>query len=101
MPEPEPLSELLESVLGRMGLPPPSVFNELAATWDELAGEPWSHRATPLYIRQKELVVEASSPSLVGMLRYGVGDLMRRLDEALGAGVVESIRVIAPGRSER
>jgi hypothetical protein len=38
---------------------------------------------------------------MVGMLRYGVGDLMRRLDEAHGKGLVESVRVVPPGRSDR
>jgi len=98
MSQPESIESLLESLLGRMGVPPPSVFNQVAQTWSELAGEPWATQSTPLYIRKKELVVEASGAALVSMLRYGVGDLMRRLDEALGAGLVESVRVVPPGR---
>jgi hypothetical protein len=30
------------------------------------------------------------------MLRYAIGDLMRRLDEHLGEGVVETVRVVGP-----
>lgn len=98
MSQPESIESLLESLLGRLGVPTPSAFNQLAQTWKELAGEPWASQSTPLYIRQKELVVEASASGFVSMLRYGVGDLMRRLDETLGAGLVESVRVVPPGR---
>jgi hypothetical protein len=98
MGQPESIESLLESLLGRLGVPAPSAFNQLAQTWQELAGEPWASQSTPLYIRQKELVVEASASGFVSMLRYGVGDLMRRLDETLGAGLVESVRVVPPGR---
>jgi hypothetical protein len=98
MNQPESIESLLESLLGRLGVPAPSTFNQLAQTWKELAGEPWASQSTPLYIRQKELVVEASASGFVSMLRYGVGDLMRRLDETLGAGLVESVRVVPPGR---
>lgn len=99
MSQPESLEALLESVLGRMGVPAPSVFNHLVRDWAELAGEPWATQSSPLFIRQNELVVEAKAPAMVAMLRYGVGDLMRRLDKALGAGTVESVRVVPPGRS--
>jgi hypothetical protein len=96
--EPEPLARLLEETLSRMGLPPPTVFNQLASTWSEVAGEPWTGQSKPLYIRQKELVVEAAAPALVSLLRYGVGDLLRRLDHSLGVGTVESVRVVPPSR---
>lgn len=98
MSQPEKLESLLESVLARFGLPPPSLSHSLADDWDELAGGPWSGHTRPLFIRERELVVEAGSPALVGVLRYAVGDLMRRLDERLGPDVVESIRVVGPGR---
>jgi hypothetical protein len=65
--------------------------------WNELAGEPWASQSWPLYIRQKELVVEAPGP-LLGLLRYAVGDLMRRLDDGVGPGLVETVRVVSMGR---
>ncbi len=101
MSEPEPLEALLEKVLDRWGIPSPSVFNDITASWAETTGEPWAESSRPLFIRQRELVVEAASPALVAMLRYGVGDLLRRLDEAHGVGVVETVRVVPPPRSER
>jgi len=96
--QPEPLEGLLEGLLHKLGLPPPSVSKSLDEGWDELAGAPWSGQTRPLFIREGELVVEAISPALVGMLRYAIGDLMRRLDEQLGQGVVETVRVVGPNQ---
>jgi hypothetical protein len=94
--QPEPLEGMLESLLARLGLPAPSVSKSLNEGWDDIAGAPWSGQTRPLFIREGELVVEAVSPALVGMLRYAVGDLMRRLDGHLGEGVVETVRVVGP-----
>ena len=96
--QPEPLESLLERLLGKLGLPAPSVSRDLEERWEEVAGAPWSGQTRPLFIREGELVVEAVSPALVGLLRYAVGDLMKRLDGHLGEGVVESVRVVAPNR---
>jgi hypothetical protein len=98
MSQPVALEDLLESVLARFGLPAPSISRSLGDRWDDLAGEPWAGHTRPLFIRERELVVEAASPALVGMLRYAVGDLMRRLDDQLGANVVDSVRVVGPAR---
>ena len=96
--QPEPLEGLLEGLLHKLGLPAPSVSKSLADGWDEMAGSPWSGQTKPLFIREGELVVEAISPALVGMLRYAIGDLMRRLDDQLGEGVVETVRVVGPNQ---
>jgi hypothetical protein len=96
--EPESLEGIMRGVLAKMGLPSPSISVSLIENWSEVAGEPWAGQTRPLFIRDRELVVEAISPALVGMLRYGVGDLLRRLDQHLGEGIVESVRVVGPGR---
>lgn len=98
MRDPESLEGIMRSVLANMGLPSPSIIVSLQENWSEVAGEPWAGQTRPLFIRDNELVVEAISPALVGMLRYGVGDLSRRLDQHLGEGIVESVRVVGPGR---
>ena len=95
---PEPLEALLEGLLAKLGLPAPSVSKSLDEGWDDLAGPPWSGQTRPLFIREGELVVEAVSPALVSMLRYAVGDLMKRLDGHLGEGIVETVRVVGPNR---
>jgi len=96
--QPEPIESMLESLLAKLGLPAPSVSKTLDERWDEMAGAPWSGQTRPMFIRDGELVVEAVSPALVGVLRYAVGDLMKRLDEHLGEGVVETVRIVSPAR---
>ncbi|MGQ0848066.1 MAG: DciA family protein [Actinomycetota bacterium] len=98
MSQPEPLEDVLVRMLESLQMPSPSVIAALRMGWEEIAGEPWAAQSTPLYIRQHELVVEAKAHQLVAVLRYGVGELMRRLDAQIGAGVVESVRVVAPPR---
>jgi hypothetical protein len=98
MSQPTSLEEAMKGVLAQLGLPAPSISDSLRENWAEVAGEPWGSQTRPLFIRDKELMVEAASAVLVAMLRYGVGDLLRRLDDHLGEGLVESIRVVAPGR---
>jgi hypothetical protein len=96
--QPEPLERLLEGLLHKLGLPSPSVSRSLDEGWDEMAGRPWTGQTRPLFIRGGELVVESISPALVGLLRYATGDLMRRLDEQLGEGVVDTVRVVGPNQ---
>jgi hypothetical protein len=96
--QPEPLERLLEGLLHKLGLPSPSVSRSLDEGWDEMAGPPWTGQTRPLFIRGGELVVEAISPALVCLLRYATGDLMRRLDEQLGEGVVDTVRVVGPNQ---
>jgi len=93
MRELEPIEKPLLEMLDRLGLPEPDLLGAVAGEWDALAGEPWAGRSRPVLIRNRELVVEAVAPSLVGLLRYAVGDLMRSLDDRFGEGVFESVRV--------
>jgi hypothetical protein len=88
----------LDEVFRRLGLPDPIVFSRLTAEWDEVSGNPWSDRSTPLYIQGKTLVVEATSPSMVAFLRYGSADLIKRLADRLGEGVIDRIDVRPPSR---
>ena len=44
------------------------------------------------------LVVEAVSPSMIAFLKYGETELLRRLSDRFGVGVVASIEIKAPGR---
>ena len=83
----------LDDMFRRLGLPDPVVMSQLIEGWDELAGNPWNGRSKPLMIEGKTLIVEASSPSLVAFLRYGSADLIARLGQRFGAGVIEKIEV--------
>ena len=98
MTQPESLEEIMRGVLAGMGLPAPSISQTLQENWAKVAGEPWTGNTRPLFVREKELIVEAVSMALVGMLRYCIGDLLRHIDEHLGEGIVDSVRVVGPTR---
>lgn len=93
----EHFSESLDEMFARLGLPDPVVMAGLSSEWDDLAGPPWSGRSKPLYMRGKTLVVEAGSASMVAFLRYGEADLVRKLSERFGEGVIDNIDIRPPG----
>ena len=95
----EPFSESLDEVFTRLGLPDPVLVSQIADDWDELAGKPWVGRSRPLYVKGNTLIVEASSPSMIAFLRYGEASLIESLAERFGAGRVDSVEVVPPGRA--
>ena len=95
----EHFSESVDEMFTRLGLPDPVVMAGVSSEWEELAGPPWSGRSRPLYMKGTTLVVEAVSPSMIAFLKYGETELLRRLSDRFGDGVVASIEIKAPGRA--
>ncbi|HEU4895613.1 MAG TPA: DUF721 domain-containing protein [Acidimicrobiia bacterium] len=95
----EHFSESVDDMFAKLGLPDPVVMAGVSSEWDELAGPPWSGRSRPVYMKGSTLVVEAVSPSMIAFLKYGETELLRRLSERFGEGVVDSIEIKAPGRA--
>lgn len=94
----EPFSDSLDDVFARLGLPNPRLMSELLAEWPDLAGNPWVGHGRPIVVRGKTLVVEASAPSMVAFLRYGVSALLKSLSERFGEGSITAVEVVPPGR---
>lgn len=92
----ESMDGLVAKALKNLGIERLDVMLGLVGEWETLTPEPWCSHATPLLLKGGELVVEASSPQAVSLLRYAVGDLLRTMDERFGVGVVGSIRVQSP-----
>ncbi len=80
----------------RLGLPDPLLVGRIKDEWEEIAGSPWLGRSEPVTIQGKTLVIAANSPSLVAFLRYSVDDLLKRLQDRFGPGLIESIEVRGP-----
>lgn len=94
--KPEALETVLARLLGSLGLPSPELLPRMRASWDSLAGPPWAGQSVPVFVRRGELVIQATAPQLVSILRYATGDLLRRLDEEFGPGRIETVRVVGP-----
>jgi predicted nucleic acid-binding Zn ribbon protein len=89
----DPIGEMLTPFLERLGLSRPDTAARLSSEWEELAGEPWATRARPAGLRNGQLVVDVIDAATVSLLRYRTGELLERLDEKLGEGTVEVIRL--------
>ena len=83
----------LEAVLRGMGLPAPGVLEHLVKDWGEVAGEPWAGRAIPVGLQQGELALEVADGATASLLKYQVTGLLDRLERALGARLVETVRL--------
>lgn len=92
----ESMGGLVAQALKNLGIERLDVMLSLVSDWDKITPEPWCSHATPLLLKGGELLVEATSPQTVSLLRYAVGDLLRSLDERFGVGVVGTVRVQSP-----
>ncbi len=88
----------MKEMFRRMGLPDPLLVGAIKTEWDTLAGPPWIGRSTPVTIQGKTLVVEAVSPSMIAFLRYGVSDLLAKLQKRFGADLIDAVDVRGPSR---
>jgi len=96
-----PLTSLngpLRRALNNLGLTDIEVLLQLIKDWDSLLGAPWAGVSAPVMLAEKELTVQADSQSSVGILRYGTSDVVRKINEAMGEGTVEAVRVVGPPR---
>jgi hypothetical protein len=93
----ERLGDGLEGVLRRLGLPPPGALDRLLDDWPALAGEPWASRAVPVVLRRGELVVEVADGTAASLLKYQSNALLDRLEQGLGARLVDSVRIRLSG----
>jgi len=89
----QPIGEGLEEILRRLGLPSPGALERLVTDWPGVAGEPWAGRTTPVGWQSGELVLEVADGATASLLRYQVPALVERLESALGARLVEAVRL--------
>ena len=90
----EGLADALGPTLEGLGLTSFEVLLDLQREWDQLCGDHWKGHTEPVIIKDGELWIEATPPSMVRVLRYATGELMERLDGRFGEGVISSVRVM-------
>lgn len=88
----KPLSDILADVVprcqGGIGTSARSVWMH----WDRVVGDTLSRNAQPAAFKAHTLVVHVSSSVWLQELHFQKADLIDRLNQAAGAGVVEDIR---------
>jgi predicted nucleic acid-binding Zn ribbon protein len=75
-------------------VPGGAAFTSLLQRWPELVGEGVAARTRPSALHATTLVVDGDDPAWATQLRYLTSDLLARIGEAVGTGVVTEIRVV-------
>lgn len=97
MSESKSLSDLLSSLLGRRGLAPAARDELCALYWNEVAGEWYARHCYVTSVRDGVLNVHCDSAPRAQQLQLDAPEIIRRLNERLGAEVVREIRPSSAG----
>ena len=92
-PEPRPIGEVVDRLVRGLGAPSAGAFAAVFARWKDVVGEQVAANAQPLTLHDGRLVVGVEQPGWATQLRYLETDLLGRLAEACGEGVVAAIEV--------
>ncbi|GAB4087292.1 hypothetical protein GCM10028784_39220 [Myceligenerans cantabricum] len=92
--------QLLGSVVGRLlwekGWTQDVSVGGVVGRWREVVGDDVAEHCTPVTFEDKVLVVRADSTAWATQLRLLVPNLLRRMAEEIGEGVVEEVSVLGP-----
>lgn len=91
--EPSTLAAGLDRVLKNLGSAPAKDDRSLRATWPDLVGDGVAAHAEPGALRDGVLTVLVDAPGWVSELQWLEAELVERLAETLGPGVVRSLSV--------
>jgi predicted nucleic acid-binding Zn ribbon protein len=91
--DPAPVGPVLDRLLAGLGAPPADALTTLFDRWSELAGLPLADHAVPGSLEGGVLLVRVDEPVWATEWRYRQGEVLRRCDDLLGAGVVARIEV--------
>lgn len=90
--EPTAVGQVIGSVLRNLGLPEDTARQGMIMiAWDQIAGDASGH-ARPVRFRGKSMIVEVSDPSWMNELSMRKNEIIKKLDDLAGKGVVTDIR---------
>jgi len=87
------VGESLDDVARSLGGPPARALATLFGQWADVVGPSIAAHSRPLSLTRGTLAIAVDEPGWATQLTYLEADLLRRLDEALGAGVVTRVAV--------
>ena len=91
--DPRPLRESLDAVARSIGASPAEALGRLFGRWPELVGAMVAAHSRPVSLARGVLVVAVDHPCWAAQLQWLQADLLARLAEGLGPGVVSSVTV--------
>ena len=98
--EPVPLRDAIASVGRELGIPDPAAINLLADAWPEIVGAAVAQHAHVRSIRDGVCTVVVDAPAWATQLRYVESQVVERVAECCGTGVVTALRVVVGDRGE-
>lgn len=102
-PDPVRVESGIERLLRSLGAPRPVALASLFDNWADMVGDTVAANVHPVKLSDTTLKVVVDDPSWASQMKWMATDVLKRLDEGLGEGVVTSIDVTVanPGRSRR
>jgi predicted nucleic acid-binding Zn ribbon protein len=86
-------------VVHALGAPGVDALQAVFSDWPSVAGEALAAHTRPVVVRDRVLVVAAEDPAWATEARYRQADVLRRIAERAGEGVVERVEVRVRDRS--
>lgn len=96
--DPTPLKHSLERVIGALGGPGVDAIVTIHSRWDEIVGVEVAELSRPVSIDDGVLRVRVSGAAWASHLRWAEPEIIDRLRDMVGAGVVTSM-AISVGRT--
>jgi hypothetical protein len=93
-----PIGEVIDDLMAEQVFARGMPVATLAASWSSVVGERLSAETAPATLEGGVLTVTATSGPWGAQARFLHEEIRRRADEALGGGVVGSVRVVVRNR---
>ncbi len=100
-PDPVRVGDSLDGVARRLGAPAAASLGKLFSSWPQVVGEGIAAHSRPVSLVDGILTVVVDEPGWATQLRYLGNDVVRKLSESVGAGVVGRLEVRVEGASRR
>jgi predicted nucleic acid-binding Zn ribbon protein len=97
---PRRVGESLDAVARRLGAPTASSMGAVFTRWDDAVGPTIAAHTRPIALSDGVLTVGVDEPGWGTQLRYMTNDLVARIAEVVGAGVVGRIELRIEGATE-
>jgi predicted nucleic acid-binding Zn ribbon protein len=91
--DPKPVAASLDRVAAKLGAPKVAALSVVFSRWEDVVGQSVAVHTRPLSLRDGRLVVGVDEPGWATQLTYLTADLLRRLEELIGPGVVTAVEV--------
>ncbi|TML79583.1 MAG: DUF721 domain-containing protein [Actinobacteria bacterium] len=93
--DPQPLGDLLHSLVSKRGWDERMRFGRLREEWAEVVGPDVAARSTPVALSAGVLSIKADGAAWASELTLLARSIVEKVDSYLGGGVVREVRVSA------